>query len=90
MNANFPRATGYTEHELLSQPFLNFVHVDDKQRTIVEMSRLTQGLPVERFRNRYLHRDGYELHLEWTAQSVVSEGLIYAVARNVSPKRADP
>lgn len=90
VNANFPRATGYTEHELLSQPFLNFVHVDDKQRTIVEMSRLTQGLPVERFRNRYLHRDGSELHLEWTAQSVVSEGLIYAVARNVSPKRADP
>lgn len=89
VNANFPRVTGYTEHELLSQPFLNFVHADDKEPTTAEMSRLTQGLPVERFRNRYLHHDGYELHLEWTAQSVVSEGLIYAVARDVSPKRGE-
>ena len=90
VNANFPRVTGYTEHELLSQPFLNFVHADDKDRTIAEMSRNTQGLPVERFRNRYLHRDGSVLHLEWAAQSVVSERLIYAVARDVSPKRSEP
>ncbi len=90
INANFPRVTGYTEHELLSQPFLNFVHVDDKERTIAEMSRNIQGLQVERFRNRYLHRDGSVLLLKWTSQSVVSEGLIYAVARDVSPKRAEP
>ncbi|MEO8269144.1 MAG: protein kinase [Aureliella sp.] len=89
INANFPRVTGYTEHELLSQPFLNFVHADDKERTIVEMSRNVQGLPVERFRNRYLHRDGSVLHLEWTSQSVVAEGLIYAVARDVTPKRGE-
>ena len=88
VNANFPRVTGYTEHELLSQPFLNFVHVDDRERTVEKMSRLTLGLPIERFRNRYLHRDGSMLHLEWAAQSVVSEGLIYAVARDVSPKRS--
>lgn len=86
VNANFPRVTGYTEHELLSQPFLNFVHAEDKQRTIEKMERLTQGLPLERFRNCYLHRDGSILDLEWAAQSVVSEGLIYAVARDVTSK----
>lgn len=86
INANFPRVTGYTEHELLSQPFLNFVHADDKERTIEKMSNLTLGLPVERFRNRYLHRNGSMLDLEWAAQSVVSEKLIYAVARDVTPK----
>lgn len=89
VNANFPRVTGYTEHELLSQPFLNFVHPDDKERTIEKMKLITRGFPLERFRNRYLHRDGYVLDLEWTAQSVVSEGLIYAVARDVSPQRAE-
>lgn len=86
VNANFPRVTGYTEHELLSQPFLNFVHPDDKDRTIATMSHITQGLPLERFRNRYLHRNGSVLDLEWAAQSVVSEGLIYAVARDLTPK----
>lgn len=88
VNANFPRVTGYTERELLSQPFLNFVHAEDRERTISKMSHLILGFPVERFRNRYLHRDGSVLHLEWAAQSVVSEGLIYAVARDVSPKRS--
>lgn len=86
INSNFPRVTGYTEHELLSQPFLNFVHPADKARTIKEMSRTTQGLPVERFRNRYLHHNGSVLHLEWTAKSVIAEGLIYAVARDVTPR----
>lgn len=86
INANFPRVTGYTEHELLSQPFLNFVHPDDKERTIEQMSQLTLGHPVERFRNHYLHRDGSILDLEWAAQSVISEKLIYAVARDVTVK----
>lgn len=86
VNSNFPRTTGYTQQELLSQPFLNFVHPDDRAETILEMSRSLQGISIERFRNRYIKRDGSMLNLEWTAKPVVSESLIYAVARDVTPR----
>lgn len=89
VNSNFVRATGYSEQELLSQPFLNFVHPEDRQITIAEMGRILQGFPVERFRNRYMKRDGSILHLEWVAKSIVSESLTYAVARNVTPKQSN-
>ncbi len=86
VNANFSRVTGYSEQELLSQPFLNFVHPDDRSRTIAEMGRVLLGEPIERFRNRYIKCDGSTLHLEWTAKSIVSDALTYAVARDVTPK----
>ncbi len=85
VNSNFQRITGYSEQELLSQPFLNFVHPDDRAGTIAEMGRLLQGEPVERFRNRYIKRDGSLLHLEWVAKPDVAESLTYAVARDVTP-----
>ncbi len=84
VNSNFPRLTGRTQRELLSQPFLNFVHPDDRERTIAIMGQTLEGLPVKRFRNRYVKGDGTLLTLEWTAKSVKAEGLIYAVARDVS------
>jgi len=86
VNSNFTRVTGYSEQELLSQPFLNFVHPEDRARTIAEMGRILQGLPIERFRNRYIKRDGSIIHLEWVAKSIVAESMTYAVARDVTPK----
>ncbi len=84
VNSNFLRLTGRTQQELLSQPFLNFVHPEDRERTISVMGKLIDGLSVMRFRNRYVKHDGSLLKLEWTAKSVKPEGLIYAVARDVS------
>jgi serine/threonine-protein kinase len=84
VNANFPRVLGHSEQELLSQPFLNFVHPDDRPDTLEVMKGLLQGKPVIQFCNRYRHHDGHYLIIEWTAQSLPSEGHIFAVARDVT------
>jgi len=87
VNSNFSRVLGYEEDELLTRPFLDFVHPDDRPPTIAAMSNLSSGQPVVQFRNRYL--DVYhEYHwLEWTARSVPTEGIFYAVARDVTEAR---
>lgn len=87
VNQNFSRLLGHADQEFLTRPFLDFVHPADRAATTAEMSKLMEGLPVVQFRNRY--RDsGNEYHwLEWTARSVVEEGLIYAVARDVTEAR---
>jgi PAS domain-containing protein len=37
---------GYTEEELLEQPFLNFVYPEDKNNTKSEIVKLETGLPL--------------------------------------------
>ncbi len=84
INSNFSRVLGYSDRELLSRPFLDFVLEADKQNTIAEMSKLFEGQPVVRFRNRYLTADGKVVTFEWTSKSIPAENLIFAVARNVT------
>lgn len=85
INANFSRVLGHAEEELLSRPFLDFVHEADREDTLQQMSVLSGGQPVVRFRNRYLTASGQYITLEWMAKSIEKEGIIFAVARDVTP-----
>jgi serine/threonine-protein kinase len=86
LNDNFTRTLGYSAHELTSQPFIEFVHPDDRPDTLNEILKLSRGVPTIRFINRYRHRDGHYISLEWTARSLETEGVIYAVARDISER----
>lgn len=84
VNSNFSWVLGYPSDELLTKPFLDFVHPEDQESTMLIMQDLAKGYPVVRFRNRYRHVAGYYHWLEWTAKSVPQEALIFAVARDVT------
>jgi len=84
VNSNFPRVLGYSEKELVSRPFLDFVHEEDRDQTLSIMSQLTAGQPVIQFQNRYRAADGSWRHFEWTAKSIPADGVIFAVARDVT------
>ena len=86
LNDNFTRALGYTTKELTSQPFIDFVHPDDRSGTLSELLKIANGEPAIQFKNRYRHRDGHFIWLEWTARAIISEGVIYAVARDISER----
>jgi serine/threonine-protein kinase len=86
LNDNFTRTLGYSSKELTSQPFMAFVHPEDHAKTLVEFLKLTKGEPTIQFVNRYRHREGHYIFLEWTARSLAEEGLIYAVARDISDR----
>jgi serine/threonine-protein kinase len=86
LNDNFTRTLGYTAKELTAKPFIDFVHPEDRPDTLNEIMKLSRGEPTIQFINRYQHKDGRYLSLEWTARSVEEEGVIYAVARDVSER----
>jgi len=76
---------GYTEAELLSRPFLDFVHPADREATVRETQRLVRGEePTVDFENRYRNRDGSYRWLAWSARGIQDEGLIYASARDAT------
>ncbi len=84
VNPNFSRLLGYSEQELLSRPFLDFVHPDDVDATQAAVNMLSSGQPVVRFRNRHRQSQGGYLWIEWSARAVPTEELIFAVGRDVT------
>ncbi|MFI5336576.1 MAG: PAS domain S-box protein, partial [Opitutales bacterium] len=81
------RMLGYTEAELLGQPFINFVHPDDRQATLDEMARQIRIGSSINFANRYLCQDGSVRWLSWRANYVESEQTTYATARDFTEQK---
>jgi PAS domain S-box-containing protein len=84
LNPAFSTTLGWSVEELLSVPFIDFVHPDDREATLREVARQTiAGEPVIRFENRYRHQDGSWRILSW--RSVPQpDGLMFATARDVT------
>jgi PAS domain S-box-containing protein len=78
VNPAFPRVLGWTEEELLTKPFFDFVHPDDVEKTQMEVAKLVEGIPTISFQNRYLCKDGTYKLLRWT--SFPEDGRLYAIA----------
>jgi len=78
---------GYSETELLSKPFLDFVHPDDKQSTLDEIARQIKIGSTLNFENRYMCKDGTLLWLSWRANYNKKEGITYATARDITQSR---
>ncbi len=86
-----PAATkllGYSEEELISKPFIDFVHPDDKQITLDEMARQINIGSTLNFENRYLNKNDSYVLLSWCAYFNKVAGITYATARDVTRERA--
>jgi PAS domain S-box-containing protein len=87
LNPAWERTLGYPMAELLAHPWLDFVHPDDRAATIAEGEKLAHGAIALDFENRYRCRDGSYRWLAWRCVPVVSEGMIYAVARDCTDQK---
>ncbi|HXH05309.1 MAG TPA: PAS domain S-box protein [Vicinamibacterales bacterium] len=88
VNPAWERVLGHTRAELLSRPYLDFVHPDDRERTLAEAARAAAGTTAAAFENRYRCRDGTYKWLAWSATAVPEEQLIFAMARDVTEQKA--
>lgn len=87
VNPAFCRLLGYDEATLLSTPLIDLVHPQDRMATEDAASwQHESGEPLSGFVNRLRCADGSDVWLEWTSRRS-PEGLIFAVARDVTAKR---
>ncbi|MEU9957026.1 nitrate- and nitrite sensing domain-containing protein [Streptomyces sp. NPDC050982] len=87
VNPAFERTLGYPGSTLLSRPYIDFVHEEDRDRVQAILDRLATGAEVVEFENRYVRGDGTDCWLQWSCRPVIEEGLIYAAARDVTESR---
>ncbi|SMB82956.1 PAS domain S-box protein [Deinococcus hopiensis] len=79
---------GYTPEELLGRPYLDFVHPDDRSMAAREDASITAGTATLAFQNRYLHRSGAVVWIEWVAVVLPGDPVMYCVARDITARRA--
>jgi PAS domain S-box-containing protein len=84
VNQAWTRTLGWTTAELLAEPSLNFVHPDDRDKTLEARSQLASRKPLGSFTNRYRSRDGSYRWLEWQIAPSGDGALVHAAARDVT------
>jgi two-component system sensor histidine kinase/response regulator len=87
LNPAWERILGYPLEELLSRPYLDFVHPDDHAATLAEVEKLRRGSDTISFENRYRCRNGSYRWFLWTATPAVDYQLIYAAARDITDRK---
>lgn len=87
LNPAWERALGFTLEELLARPYLDLVHPEDQEATFREIEKISTGATRLSFENRFLCKDGSYRWLVWHAVPLPSEGVMYAVARDITLQR---
>jgi PAS domain S-box-containing protein len=87
LNPAWEKALGFTREEMLSRPFLEFVHPDDLASTTEQTGKLAAGGEVLQFENRYRCKDGTYRWLSWKASAFLPAKLIYGTARDVTGRK---
>ena len=87
LNPAWERALGFTREELMARPFIEFVHPDDRQRTLDQNRQVRTGGQALGFENRYRTKDGSYRWLRWNAAPAFSESVICSVARDVTESK---
>lgn len=90
LNPAWEATLGLTIEELLAEPFMSFVHPDDRALTAQLASSPPQRYRPITFENRYRCKDGSYKWLSWSFTFWPDQQRFYAVARDVTePKRAE-
>jgi PAS domain S-box-containing protein len=87
VNPAWTQVLGWSAEELTSTPWIDFVHPDDRQASMIARSGV-QAEPRRGFTNRYRCKDGSYRWFEWGGVLSVERDVIYAVVHDVTEARA--
>ncbi|TYC59822.1 PAS domain S-box protein [Rhodobacterales bacterium] len=85
VNPAWTSTLGWTQDEIVGQPFLNFLHEDDIERSITAFEKVKVGMPVLRFENRYKTKDEEYRWFSWVA--VPEDDVFYCTIRDVTEEK---
>ncbi len=84
LNPSWERTLGWSTDEILSKPWLEFVHPDDREVTENAKYTIVNGQEIYQFENRYICKDGSIKWLSWNSFPYPKENIMFGVARDVT------
>ena len=87
LNPAWETTLGWSRKELLSKPWKEFLHPEDKEKTNQIKSELVDGKKIFRFENRYICKDGSYKWLSWNSIPYTDEKIIFGVARDITENK---
>lgn len=84
-NASWTRVLGWSERELYSVPFAEYIHPDDLAQTSETVAALARGEQILNFENRMRTKDGDYRVISWAA--IPSGEIFYAIGRDITEQR---
>ena len=87
-NPSFEHVLGYSSDELMSRPFLEFVHPNDVQGARDALMHLAAGADLIGFEGRLVCFDGSARLFEWNTRTFPHEGVLYGISRDVTVRGA--
>lgn len=87
VNASFQRIFGYTSEEVLGRQIFTLVHPDDRAATVEQAEAVMAGKLQFHFRNRYIHKDGHNVDIQWSARWLPEHRVRIGVGREVTELR---
>lgn len=88
VNPAWMQTLGWTEDELTSKPWLDFVHPDDVDASSAAAKEVISGTGTLQFENRYRCKDGRYRRLSWKVQPIMEEQIVYGAANDIT-RRAE-
>ncbi|MFP7721716.1 sensor domain-containing diguanylate cyclase [Lysobacter sp. A3-1-A15] len=87
VSSGFERILGYPRDEVLGLRTFDLVHPDDREATIEAASQVMAGAIQRHFRNRYVHKAGHSVDIQWSARWHPEYGVRIAIGREVTELR---
>jgi PAS domain S-box-containing protein len=85
VNPAFTNVLGWSAEELVSRPFIDFVHPEDVAATLLEAQKLsTEGGNTLHFQNRYRTKSGQFRLFSWVTTADMKNKLLYCVVRDLT------
>ncbi len=87
VNEGWKTVLDYDRSELEGKRFLDLIHPDDIESSLLELKNLEAGKKTFYFENRYRTKSGNYRLLSWSALMPQNGKLIYAVASDITDKK---
>ena len=78
---------GYKANELVGKLIFDFVHPEDRDKTIQSAKMVMTGDNTPNFTNRYIRKDGSSVYIEWSARWDANDKMRYGIARDVTYRK---
>jgi PAS domain S-box-containing protein len=90
LNPAWEKILGWSNEELLSKPWIDFVHPDDIESTKnIKLTKLDNGEALFSFENRFICKDGSVKWLSWNSFPYIQENILFGVARDITLRKEE-